>query len=628
MKAEKIIELDKANARELRAAFCEGFAPTVRLSVADWCEKHVDEIPYSPIPGPFRAYNAPQMRDVMAAIVNPRVRLVFVMASIQSSKTLSPELALAYIIPNLPGPTLWLDVTDDAAKLQSETRLQPLFDHCAPVKELLPADKNKRRNRTIFFTNGATLWILGASNRRNLQSRSIRWLFGDETWQWPTGRMVEAEARVAAFGRLGKCVFTSQAGAVGDDTDRKFRTTTQSEWCFQCPVCGRVQPYKWENVHWDKAAKDVETGKWDFQKVAATAHMLCEACGARFEDSAGVRTELMKSGRFVVQNHDATAGAVGFRWNSLAFMEWGKLAEMFLRAKENARKGKIADLAAFYQQRLATPWQDEFGDFDAAAFSAPESGYKLGDENWELEGRADAEARVFVCAKDFAGDAAAPRLRFLTADVQDGYFYFVVRMWSPSGDSRLLAAGMAQTFDDLRDIRDKWKIHDRFVFIDGGYLTQRVAAFCAENNAVMLLGDRMAGRAFFKHADRQERVYSPRRVIKAGNGKVCESFYFSNLSCKDKLAELRRGESERWEIPCDISPDYIKQMGNEYRSESGNGKPIWLRKGSRPNHFFDCETMQVAAAFMLKILGGNNNAEPASTPKNASGVFLGGGSRR
>ena len=161
----------------------------------------------------------------MEAIVDPKIRLVSIIAAVQSSKTTSPELTLYYIIANLPGPCLWLDQTDEDAKDESESRLQKLFESCEPVKKLFPKNKNKQRNCTIHFSNGMTLWLLGAYNKTNLQRRSIRWLFGDETWRWPVGHMAEAEARTTAFGWLGKCVFMSQGGEENDDTHRKFETT-------------------------------------------------------------------------------------------------------------------------------------------------------------------------------------------------------------------------------------------------------------------------------------------------------------------------------------------------------------------------------------------------------------------
>ena len=592
-----------SDARRIEEAMRRAWRPAERLSPAEWCERHIREIPYSPIPGAFRTDNSPQIREIMNAITDPRVKTVVMVASIQSSKTLAPELTLAYIIANMPGPALWLSTTDGNAKDESESRLQPLFEHCLPVKALFPFDKNKKRNAAIFFRNGMTLWILGANNKRNLQSRSIRWLFGDETWLWAPGRMTEAEARVSAFGRLGKCVFFSQAGFAGDDTDAKFRASTRAEWCFECPHCGKVQPFLWENVRWDALAKDAETGAWNFARVRETAKLVCAECGAEFADTAAVRTKLNASARFVATNPDAAAGTVGFHWNALANMSWGVLAEMFLRATAEARSGNADNLRAFFQKRLAEAWNEDEHDFAAEVFTDT-SDYRLGETDWPDEGVADAATRSFVRAADWTGSPDAPRLRFLTADVQGGYFYFVIRQWSPAGDSRLVNCGMAQTFDEIARLRDEWRVPARFVFIDASFETRRVAEWCAASKAVALMGDRVAGRAFFAHADKRDRVYSPRRLIKAPGNRTAESYYFSNLSCKDKLAELRRGEGAKWELPSDVPVNYLRQIsGSEYRTMTAANKPIWLQRGRRPNHFFDCESMQVCAAFMTGILG-------------------------
>ena len=85
------------------------------------------------------------MREPMEALVDPRIRLVSIIAAIQSGKTSVGELGLCNIIANHPGPTLWLDQTDDDAKDQSESRLQKLFDECPPVKSLYHANRHKRR---------------------------------------------------------------------------------------------------------------------------------------------------------------------------------------------------------------------------------------------------------------------------------------------------------------------------------------------------------------------------------------------------------------------------------------------------------------------------------------------------
>ncbi len=175
------------------------------------------------------------------------------------NKTTAPELTLCCIIANIPGPCLWLDQTDEDAKDESESRIQKLFESCEPVKKLFPRNKNKQRNTTVHFSNGMTLWLLGAHNKTNLQRRSIRWLFGDETWRWPVGHMAEAEARTTAFGWLGKCVFMSQGSEDNDETHKKFETTDMREWHYKCPGGEEFVSYSWENVEWDAVLNDAAT---------------------------------------------------------------------------------------------------------------------------------------------------------------------------------------------------------------------------------------------------------------------------------------------------------------------------------------------------------------------------------
>ena len=106
-----------------------------------------------------------------------------------------------------------------------------------------------------------------------------------------TGHMAEAEARVTAFGWLGKCLFMSQGGEDDDDTHRKHETTDMREWTFACPHCHHRQPFKWEQVEWSKDARD-EDGEWDFQRVRDTTIMRCASCNHYFEDSDRTRREL------------------------------------------------------------------------------------------------------------------------------------------------------------------------------------------------------------------------------------------------------------------------------------------------------------------------------------------------
>jgi phage terminase large subunit GpA-like protein len=550
------------------------------------------------MPGRFRSDNSPWVREVMEAVVDPRVKLVSILASVQSSKTTVPELTLCYIVANLPGPTLWLDQTDEDAKDQSESRLQKLFDECAPVRALFPKDRHKKRNHTIHFANGMTLWILGAYNKTNLQRRSIRWLFGDETWRWPAGHMAEAEARVTAFGWLGKCVFMSQGGEENDDTHRKFETTDMREWTFACPECGKRQPFDWDNVEWSKDARDAN-GNWDFAAVRETTALRCNACNHYFPDTDAMRRILNASGQFVRTNPNAAPENVGFHWNALCAMSWGRLAELYLRAKAAMRQGDTTLLQQFYQKRLALPWREYVEDYKMEIATC---GYRKG-EPWAGEGGINRMGRVI--APPFA-ETPIP-LRILTVDCQMDHFYALVRSWAADGSSRLVWNERLLTFEDVEALQSRFNIHPNLVFVDAGHATYDVYRQCARMGWVALLGDR---RTTYPHHTKAQgtvqRFYSPRRKVVLTSDRHCYVHYWSNLNIKDTLARLRRNQNPAngptWEVPDDIDEDYLSQMESEQRIKE-HDTWMWKQIGKRPNHYWDCEAMQAAAATMLKIVG-------------------------
>lgn len=578
----------------------DAWTPADRREPWRWCEDHIKSIPYSPLPGPFRSENSPWIREVMEAIVDPKIRLVSIIAAVQSSKTTSPELTLCYIIANLPGPCLWLDQTDEDAKDESESRLQKLFESCEPVKKLFPKNKNKQRNCTIHFSNGMTLWLLGAYNKTNLQRRSIRWLFGDETWRWPVGHMAEAEARTTAFGWLGKCVFMSQGGEENDDTHRKFETTDMREWHYKCPKCGKYIPYKWENVEWDDDCKD-ENGEYDFSKINHSTALKCPECGEYFEDSDRMRRILNKDGKFIALNPNASKENVGFHWNALASMSWGKIAELYLRAKIAARKGDSSLLQQFYQKRLALAWREFAEDYRLEIASGS---YNSGDV-WDEEAGFNKLGEII--APPFAENEVIAPLRIMSVDVQMNCFYLVVRAWSINGSSRLLWHEKVLTWEDIEEIQKRFKILDNLVFVDAGYNSFEVYKHCGERNWIALMGDNRAN--FFHRLPNGKtvlRFYSPVKHIFISRYVKCRMHFWSNLNVKDTLARIRRNQNPAdgatWEVPTDISEDYLKQMESEHRIKKGNSW-IWEQIGNRPNHYLDCEAMNCAGALMLKIVG-------------------------
>jgi hypothetical protein len=219
------------------------------------------------------------------------------------------------------------------------------------------------------------------------------------------------------------------------------------------------QPFKWENVEWSKDARD-ETGEWNFARVRETASLRCEGCGHYPEDSDRMRRVLNATGRYVPANANASPENVGFHWNALCAMSWGRLAELYLRAKAAARRGDVSLIQQFYQKRLALAWREYLEDYKLEIVPG---GYLKG-EQWEGEAGVDAAGRIIP-----PGEPSVCPLRILTVDCQIDHLFLVVRAWAIDGSSRLIWNERILTFEDIRTLQERFTVHPNLVFLDAGH---------------------------------------------------------------------------------------------------------------------------------------------------------------
>jgi len=145
-----------------------------------------------------------------------------------------------------------------------------------------------------------------------------------------------------------------------------------------------------------------------------------------------MRRTLNATGRYIPTNPHASTENVGFHWNALCAMSWGRLAELYLRAKAIARKGDMEPLRQFYQKRLGLPWREYLEDFK---LEITPGGYRMG-QTWDDEAAVDKRGQLL--SPPFDPEQVAAPLRILTVDCQMDHFYLLVRGWSAEGSSRLL----------------------------------------------------------------------------------------------------------------------------------------------------------------------------------------------
>jgi len=550
------------------------------------------------MPGPFRAERTPWIAEALRIAADPETRLLTVLASIQSGKSLLARLFSCYVIANQPGPTMILQATDSEAKDFSIRYLRPVWNNCPPVKAKFKGDDMERSTTTDF--DRMTIYCRGIHNETNLQRLSLRYVIADECWMAPPGHLAEALARVTAFGWMGKRIMMSQGGVDGQEFHQLHESTDLREWNMSCPACGHVQPWAWAQIKFPEDAK--VNDEWDLIKVSQGTTSECASCKARLPDTNATRLEANAKGKFVPTKPSSNASYVGLHWNSVATMSWGELAVMMIKAKEAIEEyGDEEPLRIFIQKRLAEKYEEQP---DEIKTEARPGDFKMG-EDWDQEGG-------FVGGRPTAFHLLTPelraapdfvRMRFMGVDVQKRGFYWAVRGWSGDGRSRLIDCGYCFNWPQLIDAHKKYGVHPANVFIDSGYQPDEVLAACATNGWVATRGDQrneFAWRVKTPAGLKTElRPYSAPVVEAVGNKRV-KRFYFSNLRLKDVLAALiKRGKHM---IPGDVSDDYKDQMKSERRTIATNGKPFW-DVVNKDNHFWDCEVIMILPALAWRLTG-------------------------
>lgn len=595
MKRKNIEIEDKPDASE---GLFDFFRAADTRPIWQWAEDHIT-LPHSARRSFFSSDTAPYIKAPLEALQSPSVRECTVVAAVQSSKSTIAEVYANWIISEDPGPVMWNFQTDDDAKTAAETRIWPMFNRCKPVAAKIQQGNSKRRTQTVIFNDGSFLVIQGANAPSNLQSQSIRYLINDEVWLWPAGHLDEARKRVTAFWN-SKILNVTSGGVVGDDVDMAFRAGTMCEWSFECPKCRTVQPWKWSQLKWDdNTTTRTLTGEWKLQEVAKTIRYECagESCKQTFIDQPNIRKALNARGVYRAMNENPVPNKVSFHWNALAveWIPWASLVNEFLAAVDAARHAVMLPLQEFTQKRLAEQWEERAPEDKV---TVPSSDYNQGDD-WELE-----------------------KMRFMTVDVQEDHFWYVIRAWAENGASRLVRCGKLGTFDDVRECQQENRVPDKCVLPDAAHRTREVYFWSCVYGWTCVIG---SDKKSFSHQCRDGKVKTSliskpergdplmgahRQAFATGRMKTryATVFHWSGPGIKDVLESHARGRGPEWQIPRDTPDEWFIHMRSEIkvvRRHPFTGRPetVWKLIGKKQNHMRDCECEQIVAAVIARLLG-------------------------
>jgi hypothetical protein len=565
-------------------AFTEVMQPGSNLSIGEWFSKYVKVVD-SPHGANYDINQTPWFKEIAEAVADNYNDEIVIVAPVGSGKTAFYEALIQWITSEEPGFTMVAMQTDQDAKDLWETRLSKAMKLCSPINNLWPKDRNAIRKGAVIFPHMSLL--MGGANLSNLQSKSCRWVIGDEVWLWKPGMLDEARGRTHDRWNA-RLLFVSQGGEEGTDWHNTFKETNQCHFNWFCEECEKPNKWSHSNIKYEKV-RDTDD-QYDLEAIKKSVYMECPHCKAKYKDDATTRRRLSFNSKYIPENERALSVKKGYTYTDYAvwWKPWSKLVLRWIKASDEMKRGYIDPMKKLKQKRLADFWKDDFGDVKIKLLAAD---YKKAD---------------FLAGELWEGEL----YRVMTVDVQRDHYWLVMRTWKADGTSRLLYEGKIATDEVIRDIQIKYKVQDKLVFLDAQFDTGRVYDYCVKYGWTALHGH---GNDGFTHTKKRgkrnirvRKFYSKYELAQAPSGGQAPYIFWSNEKIKDTLMILRAGQGMAWEVPEDVSEDYKHQIDSEVKREVINKATGQVSKRyvkiKKDNHLLDCEAMQVAAAMMLNVL--------------------------
>lgn len=584
------------------------FRPKARLGMIDWGIEHVKPPNSARSADGFSIAGMNYLRDPIEASGDPEVREMVFLAPTGAGKTTLADVKIPHMMSEDTGSILVSMQSDPDADAYFDERLEPIclgVDRLAKRIAMLP--RSKKRKGEWYFPD-RTVYVKGPS-LTTFQRKSVRLVLVDEAWRLKHGYFGEARARTHnRWNRL--VIFVSQGGVaqvitengkrVKSDLEDAWLRTDRQEYTMVCPECGERHRWKMRHKREDKQiggltweSSNREDGSFDEAALAQSVRYVCPGrCGTKFEDVPHVRIALDAASIYVPSNLNYVPHPHGHHRGfhvpclALPHESWADIALQWTRASHAWHQGDREPRKIFVQKRLAENFREE-EEVEQTALIL--SKYRKSE---------------YVEGAPWDGELC----RFLTVDVQKDHFWVVVRAWKVDGSSRLLYEGKALTWESLRELQTQYKIRDFFAFIDCKHKGSEVEAFCAQHKWFALEGDKASDFAHYPPNSKCIRkYYSPVIKITIPGAGICHKVRWSNVRMKDILTNLRSGHGALFEIPEDASKAYREHMISEIKRPviSKTTKEVSERYtpiGDRENHLWDCESMQITAACIRKII--------------------------
>jgi hypothetical protein len=593
---------------ELTRYAAEFLAPPSLQTVSEWCEGNlVLPPPQTVAHGPYSIAACEYCREPLNDFADQRISVEVLCWGSQSFKTTTLMAGVSAFMIREPATCLWVMPTIDNCRAFVVERWKPMLHASPGVMASLPADKKKYFTNTSQFIGKSQLSWTGSNSAANLASRPIRLLVMDEVDKFPDETKGEASAVNLAIQRTksfsnSKVLLTSTPTFMHAAIWQAFIEGDQRRYHVPCPHCGKFVVFGWAKhstilpilgceawIEWDKEAKAGDA--WDLQRVKRSARAVCPFCAGHITDAH--KTRIVRQGKWIA-TAKGVPGVVSRHLPSLysphAKTTFGELAVGFLTAKNSP-----AGLQGFINGELAEPWESQD--------TRPE------------------RIEIIVAQDAPPLEGSVP---FMTVDCQlvSPLFWYVVRAWDRKGNSRLIAQGHCDEWEELLAIQIKHAVADNRVGVDSGHKAQDVYEHCLRHgkivphpNGIPMHVGWLPTKGREKEAQwRDKEKKAPKPFFMSSAALPHTKFRlplleFNSDVMLDILSKFRRGPEScggfRWEAADGVAnEDYWRHMDAKVKRMQAIGRigktvSVWAKRNDRwPDHLLDCEIMQLPMAMV------------------------------
>lgn len=613
---ESIANAIRSNSEPVSFHFSRGerkiFRKRKPVTVSVWAERH-RVLEMSSIPGKWQNIFTPYLKGIMDAAGTAGIETVIICKSPQTGGSEAGHNLVGWCIDRNPGPVMYVYPDEVTARENARDRIIPMIQASPRLRGYMTGlgdDASSLRVSLIHMP----IYLGWSGSVSRLGNKPIRTLILDELDKYKNPKNeaaseVLAEKRTTTW-RDRRHIFkistpTTEEGPIW----RAFTEEAQARFDFwvKCPHCGAMQLMAFDRIGWP--GKGAEKAA-DPEEIMARklAFYPCEKCGVAWTDSD--RDLAVRKGEW----RDRTTGLelfvhislhhptkVGFHipaWLSY-FVSLSEVAAADLRWRKS---GRLDDLKNLQNQYKAEPWSPE------------------------ISGRSDASILALCDDRPAGVVPAGEKICCLLAGVDTqgssevkGYFPYVIRAWGYGEEEEtwLVKCGIVRDFAELDSLlwKSVWKSPDgrehkvRACMIDAmGQRTREIYTWAiAHRGRVFPWQGKRSMQQPYTASMQEFFPDATGRQIRIPGGlslwKCDTTFFKSDLARKLALPAEEAGAFHLYANQHGELNEYAKEMCVEIWDDA---EMAWTNPKRRPNHFWDCEVMCLALAYILGV----RNAKP------------------